>query len=93
MSQLLKEKCSSCQKNTKNGRKMASYEVNFKIVKKLKMKQFVFNVIAFVPIKIQTCLAPQNDSQQLSFLKDIYVVGKKITKNGHKMAKLKSSIF
>ena len=34
-------------------------------------------VVAFDPIKIQTCLAPQNDCQNLSFVKDNYVVGKK----------------
>ena len=38
-------------------------------------------------------LADQNDRQNLSFVKDIYVVGIKMTKNGHKMAKLKSIIF
>ena len=44
------------------------------------MKKFILtikNVIAFDPIKIQTCLAPQNDHQYLNFVKDIYVVGKK----------------
>ena len=50
-------------------------------------------VVAFDPIKIQTCLALQNDCQNLSFVKDIYVVGEKMTRNGHKMSKLKSSIF
>ena len=34
------------------------------------------NVIDLDPIKIQTCLAPQNDSQHLSFVKDTYVAGK-----------------
>ena len=32
--------------------------------------QIVIYVIAFDPIKIQTCLAPQNDRQNLSFVKD-----------------------
>ena len=36
--------------------------------------------MAFDPIKIQTCLAPRNDSQHLSFVKDIYVAGKKLPK-------------
>ena len=44
------------------------------------------NVIDFDPIKIQTCLAPQNDRQHLSFVKDIYVDAKKITTKGQKMA-------
>ena len=44
-------------------------------------------------IGIQTHLAPQNDHQHLSFVKDIYVVGQKVTKNGCKMAKLKSCHF
>ena len=35
------------------------------------------NVIAFHPIKIQICLAPQNDRQHLSFVKDTYVDAKK----------------
>ena len=36
---------------------------------------FVFFVITFVPIKIQTCLAPQNDRGNLSFVKDKGLVG------------------
>ena len=36
---------------------------------------FVFFVITFVPIKIQTCSAPQNDCRNLSFVKDVYIVG------------------
>ena len=50
-------------------------------------------VVAFDPIKIQTCLAPQNDCQNLSFVKDIYVVGEKMTRNCHKMSKLKIVSF
>ena len=53
----------------------------------------MFYVVAFDPIRIQTCLALQNDHQTLSFVKDTYVVAKKMTRNGHKIAKLKSSIF
>ena len=45
-------------------------------------------VVAFDPIKIQTRLAPQNDRQHLSFVKDINVVGEKMTRNGHKMPNL-----
>ena len=54
---------------------------------------FVFYVVAFYLIRNWTCLALQNDCQNLSFVKDIYAVGKKMTRNGHKMAKLKSNIF
>ena len=36
---------------------------------------FVFFVITFVPIKIQTCSAPQNDRWNLSFVKDKHLVG------------------
>ena len=38
---------------------------------------FGFCVITFVPIKIQTCPAPQNDRMNLSFVKDNHVVSKK----------------
>ena len=51
-------------------------------------KPFVIYVVAFDPIGIQTHLAPQNDRQNLSFVKGNYVVGKKLAKNGRKMAKL-----
>ena len=53
------------------------------------------NVIAFDPIKIQTCLAPQNDRQLLIFVKDTYVDTKQMTTKGQKMAffKLKISGF
>ena len=37
------------------------------------------NVLAFDPIKIQTCLAPQNDRQHRSFVKDTYVDAKQMT--------------
>ena len=58
---------------------MAIYESQiFRIFSsKMEIKQFVFFVVAFDPIKIQTCLAPQNDCQHLIFVKDYYVVGKK----------------
>ena len=62
-------------------------------LKKIEQEKIVFYVIAFDPIEIQTRLAPQNDHQYLSFVKYIYVVGKKMTRNGRKMAKLKSCIF
>ena len=37
-------------------------------------------------MKIFTDLAPQNDRLNLSFVKDIYEVAKKMTRNGRKMA-------
>ncbi len=37
----------------------------------------MIHVIDFDQIGILTCLAPQNDHQNLHFVKDIYVVGKK----------------
>ena len=43
-------------------------------------------VVAFDPIKICTHYAPQNDSCNLSFVKDIYVVAKKMTTNSPKRA-------
>ena len=43
-----------------------------------------FYVVAFDLIRIQTCLAPQNKHQHLSFVKDIHVVGKKMARNGCK---------
>ena len=46
-------------------------------LKKIETEKFVFYVVAFEPIEIQTRLAPQDDRQHLRFVKDIYVVGKK----------------
>ena len=50
-------------------------------------------VFAFDPIKIWTIYASQNDRWNLSFVKDINVVGKKMSRNGHKMTISKSCIF
>ena len=47
---------------------------------------FAFYVINFEPIEVQTCSAPQNDSLNLSFVKDVSVVAKKMAKNGCKIA-------
>ena len=44
-------------------------------------------VLAFDPIKINALYASQNDRQNLSFVKDINVVGKKMARNGYKMTK------
>ena len=53
------------------------------------MKKKYFNcnhVIALDPIRIWTHYAPQNDRLNLSFVKDVHEVGKKMARNGHKMA-------
>ena len=50
-------------------------------------------VIDFDPIGIYTCLALQNDRQNLNLVKDICVVGKKMARNSCKMAKHKSCQF
>ena len=42
--------------------------------------------IIFEANKIQTRLARKNDSLNLSFVKDVHVVGKKITRSGLKTA-------
>ena len=42
-------------------------------------------VVAFDTIKIFTNWAPQNDHLNLSFVKDVYVVAKKMTTKGQKM--------
>ena len=49
----------------------------YKIAKKKEMEIFVFGVITFEPINIQTCLAPQNVCLNLSFVNDVHVVAKK----------------
>ena len=43
----------------------------------LETGKFVFCLIAFDLFELLTHLAPQNDRQHLSFVKDINVVGKK----------------
>ena len=47
---------------------------------------FAFYVITFVPNKIQTRKAPQNDRLNLSFVKDTHTVGKRMVRYGRKMA-------
>ena len=49
------------------------------------MQTFLFHVVAFEKIKIQTCKILQNDRLNLSSVKDINVVGKEMTRNGRKM--------
>ena len=41
------------------------------------LRFFAFCVITFVPIMIQTCSAPQNNRLNLSFLKNVPIVGNK----------------
>jgi len=48
------------------------------------MEIFAFCVITFEAIGIYTCLAPQNDRYILSFVKDIYLVGEKLSLRGFK---------
>jgi hypothetical protein len=56
-------------------------------------KAFVIYVLAFDPIKIWPLYASQNDRWNLSFVKDINVVGNKMTRNGHKVTISKICIF
>ena len=51
----------------------------------VEMEIFAVFVIAFGPIKIQTCSSSQNDRLNFSFVKDNKVIGKKPTRYGHKM--------
>ena len=89
----------SWQKNdpkwSKNGHLWA---VNFQYFffqnwKKMRTEIFLFYLLAFDPIEFQMRLAPQNDHHQLSFVKDIYPFGEKITINIYKIAKLKGCLF
>ena len=52
-------------------------------------KKWVFDwyyVITLDPIKIQAHYAPKNDLLNLIFVKDFYVAGTEMARNGHKMA-------
>ena len=46
------------------------------------MEILKFYAIAFEAIKIHKCSAPQNDRLNLSFVKDSYVDGGKLARNG-----------
>ena len=50
------------------------------------MKKIVIYVVVFDPIKILVGWAYQNDRRNLSFVKAINVVGRKMTRNTRKMA-------
>ena len=52
------------------------------------MDIFAFCVINFEPIRIQTCSAPQNDGLNLSFVKDINTVDKKMAGSDRKIGHL-----
>ena len=49
------------------------------------MACLAFCVLTFEPIMIQTCSAPQNDHLIFSFVKDIKIGVKKMTRNRRKM--------
>jgi hypothetical protein len=50
------------------------------------MKEIVIYVVVFDPIKILVGWTYQNNCQDLSFVKTINVVGRKMTRNTRKMA-------
>ena len=60
---------------------------------KTQTEKFAICVINFEPIKIQTCLAPQNDCLILNFVKNIHVVANKMTRSGLKRAIYHSQIL
>ena len=60
---------------------------------KTKMEIIAFCIITLEPIKVQTCLAPQNDRLNLSFVKDIYVDGGNLARKGCKTAISQSTSF
>ena len=62
-------------------------------IEKTELEKFVFYIVAFDSIEIQTCLDPQNDHQNLSFVKDVHVDGSKMTRNDGKMAKIIGCAF
>ena len=57
------------------------------------MEIFAFCVITFEPTMIQTCLAPQNDRLNLSFVKDENIVAEKMARNGPKWPFILSDSF
>ena len=60
--------------------------------KNLGLENFAFYGTTVEPIKLQTHCAPQNDHLNLIFEKNVYVVHKKITRNGRKMVVFKVTI-
>ena len=53
--------------------------------KKWKQEKNLFYILVFDPIKIKTCLAPQNVHQNLSFVKHSNVVCQKMSRNCRKI--------
>ena len=53
----------------------------------------MFCLVAFDPIELLTCLAPQNDPQNLSFVKYMYAVVKKRSEIVVKWPNLKVVFF
>ena len=53
----------------------------------------MFCLVAFDLIELLMHLAPQNDPQHLSFVKDINALGKKMIRTGRKMTKLRGCLF
>ena len=62
-------------------------------LKKPELGNYVFHIVAFDSIEFQICLDPQNDNQNLNFVKDVHVVGEKMARNAGKMAKLIGCAF
>ena len=52
------------------------------MAKKEEMEIFAYCVITFEPIISKTFQAPQNDRQNLSFVKDEHTYGKKVARKG-----------
>ena len=62
------------------------HRLDFLLQNLKRMEIFAFSVITLEPIKIWTCFTPQNVCLNLSFVKDINVVAKKMARNGQKIA-------
>ena len=56
-----------------------------KLKKKMENEKYVIYAVTFDTIEIYTSLAPQNDHQNLSFVKDFTVDGKIMTRKRHKI--------
>ena len=69
------------QKNIKD-KKDANICFCTELQKKKEMEIFAFCVTTFQPIIRKTCWAPQNDRQNLSFVKDDHTHGKKMARKG-----------
>ena len=54
--------------------------------KKPELEKNALCVITFAPIEVQTHSTSQNDRLNLSFVKDSYVDGGKVARNGRKTA-------